>query len=88
MRLRTFIVYLALAAALTVVIALIPPTPTVSYAEFVCISGSIFAAFFVLSLVAKIGPRKALMFATIFSCITLFTGAVASIIIRSTRACL
>ncbi len=86
MSLRLSILHLALGAALIVVLALIPPTPTVSYTEFLFVSGATFAAFFALSRVAKIGLTRALIIATACSCVTLFTAAVASIIIHGIGA--
>jgi hypothetical protein len=66
---------LLLAGAIIVALAFIPRTATVSDAQFFLLCGSIFACFYVLPFLAKMGFKKALLWATICSCSTLFAAA-------------
>ena len=76
MRLATFIsLNGALGAAVILAFAEIPRSATVSNLQFFLICAGTFTSFFVLSFLAKLRVAKALLWASICSCASLFAAA-------------
>ena len=76
MRLAAFIsLNVVLAAAIILALVRIPRTATVSNLQFFLICAGTFTSFFVLSLLAKLRVAKALLWASMCSCASLFAAA-------------